>query len=243
MIYPLDEWEILREQIEYEGELGRGAFGVVYKAIFRERIGIEVFNTEVSKRTLLSTKKEPKVVAVKVLHGKISNGNRTEWSLIRSSQTSDKTKSDDRVARVWFVSSRWLQIELDDMKLLPTNHNYNKICDLLLRFSQTCELLSSKATFTIAFFAALNHNYDHKQRTLKHRNTRNGSKSTNHKSWPFEPVKVKFCFLRGPLKWLTVAKNAIVSWLLNFTILIRMLVKSAVSLFKIKTQGILTVFC
>ena len=52
----------------------------------------------------------------------------------------------------------------------------------LLRFSQTCELLSSKAAFTIAFFAAVNHNYDHKQRTLKHRNTQNGSKSTNRKS-------------------------------------------------------------
>ena len=49
---------------------------------------------------------------------------------------------------------------------------------------------------------------------------------TNHKPWPFEPVKVKFCFLRGPLRWLTVAKNAIVSWLLNFRI--RMFVKSAV---------------
>ena len=100
VIYPLDEWEILREQIEYEGELGRGAFGVVYKAILRERIGIEVFNTEVSKRTLLSSTKEPKVVAVKVLHGKISYGNRTEWSPIRSSHTSGTTKSDDRVARV-----------------------------------------------------------------------------------------------------------------------------------------------
>ena len=52
----------------------------------------------------------------------------------------------------------------------------------LLRFSQTCKLLSSKDAFTIAFFAAVNHNYDHKQRTLKHRNTQNGSKSTNHKS-------------------------------------------------------------
>ena len=28
----------------------------------------------------------------------------------------------------------------------------------------------------------VNHNYDHKQGTLKHRNTQNGSKSTNHKS-------------------------------------------------------------
>jgi len=63
-------------------------------------------------------------------------------------------------------------------------------------------------------------------------NTQNGSKSTDHQPWPFEPVKVEFCFLRGPLRWLMVAKNAIVSWLLNFRI--RMFVKSAV---KYKTQG------
>ena len=49
---------------------------------------------------------------------------------------------------------------------------------------------------------------------------------TDHKPWPFEPVKVKFCFLRGALRWLTAAKNAIVSWLSNFRI--RMFVKSAV---------------
>lgn len=77
----------------------------------------------------------------------------------------------------------------------------------LLRFSQTCKLKSSKAAFTITFFAALNHNYDHKQRTLKHRNTRNGLKSTNDKSqtMTFEPVKVKFCFLRVPWRWLVAA--------------------------------------
>ena len=83
----------------------------------------------------------------------------------------------------------------------------------------------------IEFLAAVNHNYDQKQRTLKNRNTQNGSKSTNSKQkpWPFEPVKqckVKFCFLRGPLRW-SAAKNAIVSWVLNFRI--RMFVKSAVS--------------
>ena len=50
---------------------------------------------------------------------------------------------------------------------------------------------------------------------------------TNHKPWPFEPIKVKFCFLRGPLRWLTAGKNAIVGWLLNFTI--HMFVKSAVN--------------
>ena len=49
----------------------------------------------------------------------------------------------------------------------------------------------------------------------------------NHKPWPFEPLKVKFCFLRGPLRWLMAAKNQIVGWLLNFRI--RMFVKSAVN--------------
>ena len=68
-INPLDRWEILREQIEYDGELGRGAFGVVYKAMLWERVGIEVFSTEISKRKLLSSKTEPRVVAVKVLLG------------------------------------------------------------------------------------------------------------------------------------------------------------------------------
>ena len=58
---------------------------------------------------------------------------------------------------------------------------------------------------------------------------------TNHKPWPFEPVKVKFCFLRGPLRWLTAAKNTIVSWLLN--IRIRMDVKSAVTFLKILVSG------
>ena len=52
---------------------------------------------------------------------------------------------------------------------------------------------------------------------------------TNRKPWPFEPVKVKFCFLRGLLRWLTAVKNAIVSSLLNLRI--RMFVKSAVKVF------------
>jgi len=68
-IIPLDKWEILPGQIKYEEELGRGAFGVVYKATYIKRIGMEVFDTKISERTLLSTKTAPQVVAVKVLHG------------------------------------------------------------------------------------------------------------------------------------------------------------------------------
>ena len=41
---------------------------------------------------------------------------------------------------------------------------------------------------------------------------------TNHKRWPFEPIEVNLCFLRGLLRWLTAATNANVSWLLNFRI-------------------------
>lgn len=43
-IIALDEWEILPEEIEYEEELGRGAFGVVYKATLKKRQGIEIFD-------------------------------------------------------------------------------------------------------------------------------------------------------------------------------------------------------
>ena len=67
-IVPLDKWEILPEQIEYEEELGRGAFGVVYKAILKKRPGIEVFGTSKG----LETKKVTQVVAVKELQGMFS---------------------------------------------------------------------------------------------------------------------------------------------------------------------------
>ena len=60
---------------------------------------------------------------------------------------------------------------------------------------------------------------------------------TDHKPWPFEPVKVKFCFLRGWLRWLTAAKNAIVNWLLNFRI--RMFVKSTVIVMSMRRRWLL----
>ena len=66
-----DKWEILPEQIEFEEELGRGAFGVVYKATFIKSDEMEALVTETSKWPVSSRKpKAPQVVAVKVLHGK-----------------------------------------------------------------------------------------------------------------------------------------------------------------------------
>ena len=71
-ITPPDKWEILPEQIEFEEELGRGEFGVVYKAKFRQRDEMEVLdNAETSKWPVSTRKpKTPQLVAVKVLHGK-----------------------------------------------------------------------------------------------------------------------------------------------------------------------------
>ena len=39
--------------------------------------------------------------------------------------------------------------------------------------------LKFKSRLHNCVFAAVNHNYDYKQRTWKHRNTQNGSKSTS----------------------------------------------------------------
>lgn len=63
-IIPLDKWEILPDQIEYEEELGRGAFGVVYKAILKKRQGLEVFDSGGEL-----TSQDTQVVAVKELQG------------------------------------------------------------------------------------------------------------------------------------------------------------------------------
>ena len=107
-------------------------------------------------------------------------------------------------------------------------------CYPLLRFSKTHELWSSKATFTIAFFTAVNHNYDHKQRTLKRRNTQNGSKSTNHKSqtMTFSTRWSKFLFPKSSAKmigWLQKTYTSVAFWTSEFEFL-----KSVVSLDRIQ---------
>ena len=61
----LDKWELLPEKIEHQEELGRGAFGVVYKATLKRRVGMEVFKTEKT----LKPEEPGQVVAVKELQG------------------------------------------------------------------------------------------------------------------------------------------------------------------------------
>ena len=97
----------------------------------------------------------------------------------------------------------------------------------LLRFSKTCELWSLQLRFLLP--SIIQCNYDHKQQTLKHRNTQMDQTPpiSNHKPWPIEPVEVNFCLLRGLLRWSTAAKRANVSWLLNFRIC--MFMKSAIN--------------
>ena len=64
-IVSLDKWELLPEQIEHKEELGRGAFGVLYKATLKRRVGIEMFDTEKT----LKPEEPGQVVAVKELQG------------------------------------------------------------------------------------------------------------------------------------------------------------------------------
>ena len=85
-----------------------------------------------------------------------------------------------------------------------------------------------KPAFAVTFFAAVNQNYDHKQRISKHRNTQNGSNSTIHKSqtMTFWTRYRNLLFPKTPLKMIDGSENANVSWLLNFRI--RVYMKSAV---------------
>ncbi|CAH3178502.1 unnamed protein product, partial [Porites evermanni] len=67
---PPDKWEILPEQIHFEEELGRGEFGVVYKATFRKSDETEVLNNAEAAH----------LVAVKVLHDNPSEAQREEFT-------------------------------------------------------------------------------------------------------------------------------------------------------------------
>ena len=76
--------------------------------------------------------------------------------------------------------------------------------------------------------------------TETHKTDRNAP-ITNHEPWPFEPVKVKFCFLGGSSRWLTAVSQSVVSWLLNFRI--RMFVKSTLKGIAIGQTVLKVQFC
>ncbi|KAJ7385283.1 hypothetical protein OS493_016354 [Desmophyllum pertusum] len=63
-IIPLWRWEVLREQVVFKEEIGRGAFGKVLKGIYKESPGIDVFY---EPRTQIVDFKAGLTVAIKVL--------------------------------------------------------------------------------------------------------------------------------------------------------------------------------
>ncbi|XP_078379572.1 uncharacterized protein LOC144662599 isoform X1 [Oculina patagonica] len=63
-IIPLWRWEVLPQQVVFEEEIGRGAFGKVLKGTYKESPGIEVFY---KTRTQTVDFKEGRTVAIKVL--------------------------------------------------------------------------------------------------------------------------------------------------------------------------------
>ena len=89
-----------------------------------------------------------------------------------------------------------------------------------LRFSKTCALRSSKAALKKAFFVrpSIKITITSNEPWNKETHKMDWNPQITSDSWPFEPVEVNFCFVRGLLRWLTAAKNANVTWLLNFRI-------------------------
>ena len=82
--------------------------------------------------------------------------------------------------------------------------------------------------FTIAFSAAVSHNYDHKQGILKHRNKQNGSKSTNHRSqtMTFSTHLSKVLFPKRSSKMIDSSEKR--KHQLAFELRVRVFLKSAV---------------
>ena len=69
------------------------------------------------------------------------------------------------------MNTRSILKQTANCPLIPPDPGASDCTETLLRFSQTF-FSQTKATFTIVFFAEVNHNYDHKRRTLKQKNTK-----------------------------------------------------------------------
>ena len=94
-----------------------------------------------------------------------------------------------------------------------------------LNFRNNGPVLLFTALFT--FFAAVNYNYNHKQWAYEPQKHTKWIEINQSQTMTFWTRKV--LSLRDQLRWLTVVKNANVSWLLNFRI--RMFLKSAAILY------------
>ena len=126
------------------------------------------------------------------------------------------------LSKILAYYSRWLQFKIVVF--------FVHIVFLGLRYYcafQKHELWSSKAAFTIGCFSLPSIIIRITSNQPWNTNTRNGSKSPNHKSqtMTFWIRWSKLLFLRDPLRWLTATKNPNVSWLLNLRI--RVFMKSA----------------
>ena len=125
---------------------------------------------------------------------------------------------------IFVIVIGWFFILRSECFIMPTSLSYWLYCTFHKHANSKVQKPPSQLRFSLpSIIITITSNEPWNTETHK---TDRKPPITNHKPWPFEPVKVKFCFLRGPLRWLTAAKNAIVSWLLNFRI--RMLVKSPV---------------
>ena len=97
------------------------------------------------------------------------------------------------------------------LPLLQSSHSYQIerfFCQTYYTFHQHANSKAEKLPSQLRFLLQ-SINYNHKQRTLKLRNTQNELKSTNHKSQTttFWTIRVKFCFLRGPIKMIDSSKK------------------------------------
>ena len=100
--------------------------------------------------------------------------------------------------RILYVKSATLSLNATNSE--NGNLIYRQHFTALFKNTRT---LRFKTAFTIAFFAAVNHNYVHKQGTMKIKKTHKMDRDpsiTIHKPWPLESVEEKLCLLKGPLK-------------------------------------------
>ena len=143
-----------------------------------------------------------------------SKGSRGDW--VSNSQKQGFDDDFDQrecieVNKIWWV----LKLELTSKWLQQQQQHKHSYCAFHEYANSKVQKAPSQLRFSLpSIIITITSNEPWNTET--HKTDRNPP-ITNHKPWPFEPVKLKFCSLRGPLRWLTAAKN-VVSWSLWFGI-------------------------